>query len=417
MRPTAKIAVFLVVAAVFMWPGYMSLMAVVALSDEGAPPLIATPPPPEPIVSTSFLAVPPSFVPTPTPRLTPRSTATPVPPLNLRHLSQKYFMLSLTNEEREKAGVPPVVLGDNRAAQLHAESSLLHCFSSHWGVDGLKPYMRYGLAGGYQSNGENALGSDYCIKASDGYRAIGSISQEVADAMRMWMGSPGHRDNILDPWHQAVNIGLAWDRHNFIAVQHFEGNYVEYEQLPSFDATGQLSLAGRAKNGAGFRTYAGLGVQIFYDPPPHSLTRGQISRTYCYDAGLPIASLREPLEDGRFYDEDQFTMEHEPCPDPYDVPADAAAPRSHDEANLFWQRAYNASQRNVVQLVTVPWITARQWRVSGTTFALRADLGHLLAKHGPGVYTVFLWGMLGGERTVISQYPIFHDIPRPKGYD
>ena len=50
-------------------------------------------------------------------------------------------------------------------------------------------------------------------------------------------------------------------------------------------------------------------------------------------------------------------------------------------------------------------------------YPLTADLGHLLAKHGPGVYTVFLWGMLGGERTVISQYPIFHDIPRPNGYD
>ena len=39
--------------------------------------------------------------------------------------------------------------------------------------------------------------------------------------MRRWMGSPEHRDNILD--HKKVNIGLAWDKYNLKAVQHFEG--------------------------------------------------------------------------------------------------------------------------------------------------------------------------------------------------
>ena len=67
-------------------------------------------------------------------------------------------MLELINIAREDAGVPPVALGDNDAAQLHAESALANCFGSHWGIDGLKPYMRYSLAGGYQSNGENGLG-------------------------------------------------------------------------------------------------------------------------------------------------------------------------------------------------------------------------------------------------------------------
>ena len=75
------------------------------------------------------------------------------------NLEEKRFMLNLINEERRKAGVPEVTLGSNRAAQLHAEASLAGCFSSHWGMDGLKPYMRYTLAGGQQSNGENLSGS------------------------------------------------------------------------------------------------------------------------------------------------------------------------------------------------------------------------------------------------------------------
>ena len=69
-------------------------------------------------------------------------------------------MLQLINEERVRAGVAPVVLGDNIAAQLHAESALENCFSSHWGINGLKPYMRYSLAGGYQSNAENGYGRE-----------------------------------------------------------------------------------------------------------------------------------------------------------------------------------------------------------------------------------------------------------------
>ena len=86
---------------------------------------------------------------------------------NLKHIEVKQYMLHLINEERKLAGVPPVALGDNIAAQLHAESALTNCFASHWGIDGLKPYMRYSLAGGYQSNSENGSGSDYCIKEND----------------------------------------------------------------------------------------------------------------------------------------------------------------------------------------------------------------------------------------------------------
>ena len=178
-------------------------------------------------------------------------------------------MLELINVERAKVGVSPVVLGDNVAAQMHAESALESCFSSHWGIDGLKPYMRYSLAGGYQANGENMHGSNYCIRASDRYRPIVSIEQEVREAMDGWMDSPGHRRNILDPWHRKINVGLAWDHYNIVAVQHFEGGYVEYDQLPAIE-DGVLAMSGTTKNGVMFEDEQDLGVQIYYDPPPHN---------------------------------------------------------------------------------------------------------------------------------------------------
>ena len=129
--------------------------------------------------------LPPASTPTPAPTPTPQPTPTPVAP-ELRHLDGKRYMLELINAERTSAGLNPVVLGDNIAAQLHAEIALANCFSSHWGIDGLKPYMRYSLAGGYQSNGENVSGLDYCIEASDGYAAEGSLKTRVDEAMAGW---------------------------------------------------------------------------------------------------------------------------------------------------------------------------------------------------------------------------------------
>ena len=325
-------------------------------------------------------------------------------------------MLGLINAERKKAGVGAVTLGDNIAAQLHAEAALQNCFSSHWGIDGLKPYMRYSLAGGYQSNGENVSGSDYCIKASDGYRANRPIEQEIRKAMDGLMNSSGHRRQILYPAHKMVNIGLAWDRYNAKVVQHFEGDYVEYERLPTF-SNGILSLSGYTRNGVRFSQEKDLGVQIYYDPPPHELTRGQVARTYCSDSGRKVASLREPLTGGYFWTTDTFTTTYNPCPSPYDVSPDAPPARSHDEAHQLWREAYNASQSRQSQSITVPWITASEWTANGTSFAVKADISKVLQRHGAGVYSLMIWGKIGGENAVISEYSIFHGVTPPDTYN
>lgn len=325
-------------------------------------------------------------------------------------------MLELINAERKKAGVGVVALGENIAAQLHADAALANCFSSHWGIDGLKPYMRYSLAGGYQSNGENGSGLDYCVKASDGYRANGPIEQEIRETMDGWMSSPGHRRNLLNPQHKKVSIGIAWDRYNTVMYQHFEGDYVEYDRRPSI-ANGVLSLSGNTKNGARFDQKRDLGVQIYYDLPPHELTRGQVARTYCYDSGRQVAGLREPLTGGYYWPTHEFTTTYNPCPNPYDVPADATAPRSPAEAQQAWQQAYNASQSRASQTITVPWITASEWTAGGTTFSLRADISKILDVHGSGVYSLMLWGKIDGADAVISQYSMFHGVTPPDTYE
>lgn len=353
-------------------------------------------------------------VPTPTPTPMPQPTPTPVAP-ELRHLDGKRYMLELINDARAKAGLNPVALGDNIAAQLQAESSLANCTYGHWGVDGLKPYMRYSLAGGYQSNAENGGSLSYCINASDGYAAGGSLKARIDDAMDGWMNSAGHRRNILTPQHQKVNIGIAYDRYNSAMYQHFEGNYVAYDKIPSI-ANGTLSLSGTTKNGVTFSEPDDLGVQIYYDPPPHELTRGQTARSYCYDNGQQLAALREPLTGGYYWPTDTFTTTRRPCADPYDVPPEAPAPRTNDEAHQIWRQTYDAYLSRGSQSVTLPWITASEWTASGETFTVRADISDLLREHGNGVYSVTIWGTIAGEDAVISEYSIFHGITPPDTY-
>ena len=65
----------------------------------------------------------------------------------------------------------------------------------------------------------------------------------------------------------------------------------------------------------------------------------------------------------------------------------------------------------------MPAITASGWRVSNGKFSVKADLSRILDIYGPGVYTVSLWGQLGGVAKLISEYSIFHEIPAPAGYD
>lgn len=386
-----------------------------AILPAAAPVPTATPTP----IPTATPVPTPTPLPTamPLPAATPTPTITPPPtpllPPAQRHRAEKEYMLELINAERAKAGVPPVVLGDNIAAQLHAEAALENCFTGHWGVDGLKPYMRYSLAGGYQSNGENASGLNYCIKPWENYRPIASIEGESREVMRGFMNSPGHRRQILDPWHRKVNIGLAWDRHNFRVAQHFEGDYVVYSALPTLE-NGFLSLAGTVKNGISFSDRQDLGIQIYYDPPPYPLTRGQVARTYCVGLGLQVAALRPPLTGNWFYSDQQFANTQSQCIDPYQVPADSPAPGSHDEAHRISGAA--RSQPLAPVAVVGPWITASHWLAAGADFAVQADLSPVIAQHGPGVYTVAVWQQRIGGGLIISEYAIFYGIDPPAGY-
>ena len=372
--------------------------------------------PPQTIRTTVRSTLEPAATPKPTgrPRTSPTPTRISTPENELA--TAKEYMLGLINKERVKAGVPPVVPGNTRAAQVHAENALSGCFSSHWGLDGTKPYMRYSLAGGYNSNGENASGLGVCIRPGQNYAKNKSINVEVRDTMQGLMNSPGHRRNILYPTHRKANLGIAWDDYNVRVIQHFEGDHVWFERLPELE-NGSLTFKGELLNGASLDPSSrteDLGVQIYYDSPLHSFTRGQLARVYSVGYRTHAASVRPPARSGYYYPSDSFSDCGSQYPEPQDIPSDAKAPRTPEESSSMHLVAKLALPS--LECAIVPWLDAARWKLRTDSFEVRVDMNRVLKNHGPGIYTIALWAVIDGKSEVFSEYSIFHETEPPDGY-
>ena len=323
-------------------------------------------------------------------------------------------MLELINAEREKASLNELELGENNGAQVKADAALLGCHWAHFELTGLNPWMRYHLEGGYQSMGENTSGVSFCLTEADGYAPVRDVHRVVDNLMASWMGSPAHRGSILHRWHRKVNIGLAWDRYNYVAYQQFEGDYVEYDQLPVIE-DGILSFSGRVKPPVRFTEEGDLGIALQYHQPPRPLTVGQITSVYSYGTETHIALFRWPLKPGWGYPDDEFSYTHRYSLNPYDLPADAPTPMPGRDVAKEWRRKHGY-ELTVERHVTVPWVTAITWVAIGDTFNFKADIIDLLARYGPGVYRVTLGGTVSDDEKIeFSSYSMFHGIDRPQG--
>lgn len=256
--------------------------------------------------------------------------------------------------------------------------------------------MRYTLAGGYQFNSENTSGYSYCPLDPDRYRRT-TVTENLDQAMEALLDSPGHLRNILDPYHRKVAIGISYRPPNLWLVQHFLGDYMEFTEEPDIE-TGELTLAGRVRNGVDISGW-NLGVQIFYDQPTKSLTRGQLYQTDCYDYGDKIAALRRPPGPNAYYPTHTFTYFGTKCKDPYSVSPDTPVPSSPFHIKPIFLPEFYEKQ--------VGWITANEWSIANDTFSVSADISGLIAQYGDGVYTILLSGEINGEPTHISAYSIF----------
>jgi len=297
----------------------------------------------------------------------PSPTSPSISKLSSDELNQlRYHALRLINNDRTIHGLPPLVLGANHAAQLHAEDMLVNDYFGHWWADGRKPYMVYTQTGGTSYASENVATSGWMYDewAANGcntsyVRCEVPTPKEVItdhqwgmmydDAHADW----GHRDNILGKTHRAVNIGIGFNGLRMTFVQHFEGGAVQANEPPVLNQNGELCLSlGKRETGI-----AVGGISIVYDPPPTPKTPAQIGalNRYCMGGGFTdhcsefdVATIREPPPPGLYY------------------------------SNL------NANE-----------VVASRWIDSPSNFILRAKTGSLLKK--PGVYTIIIWRDNGEE--------------------
>jgi len=107
-------------------------------------------------------------------------------------------VLQLVNLERVEAGVAPVVKSDalTGLAQDYACRMIEGGFFGH-----TDPDTGYGP-------GERAVAGKYLFWNIGENLAAGQTT--AADVMRVWMDSPSHRDNILDPRWTEVGIGVRY---------------------------------------------------------------------------------------------------------------------------------------------------------------------------------------------------------------
>ena len=307
------------------------------------------------------------------------------PPPAKGYLEEKKYVLTLINGERKKAGLAPVVLGNNAAAQQHAEALLRHNIGGHWGLDGLLPQMRYTLAGGVNYVSENV--SAYRLQAGMPYR------KQTPEALlkrshQSLMTSPSHRKTILGKWRTKVSLGIDCNDYACSLVQNFAGDYIEFDQKPVI-TRGTLRLAGWLKGG-----FQLSNIQVWYHEPPHPLTVAQLDAAHAYTLGQELATIViPPPPPNTSYPKKATEYSWTASTDPYEVnpeqPATASPPK--------------------LRTKTVPYTVADIWSRSASNFQIRANIAQVIDDLGPGVYMVVIWGKNQGEDVPLTNYAVFVD--------
>ena len=271
------------------------------------------------------------------------------------------FTLQIINQDRStEGGLAAVSLNPRLAAQQHAYSMLINGYLSHWDTQGLKPYMRYTIAGGNEYVAENVA----FIRATGNYRTTAAVEDAIKrleyemvynDAAHNW----GHRDNILDPYHTGVSIGIAYDANNVYLVQDFTSGYLNWTTPITISGTGIVTLSGTLSGANGVIGDGIQMVQVFYDTTPSLLNVSQLSASPYdseYGQGTFVAGV---VQQG------------------FEVPQGAT-------------------------------VTASQWDASRTSISITFSLGPVIRSNGPGCYTLYIaWQSSSGNQVLLTSYTIF----------
>ena len=214
-----------------------------------------------------------------------------------RHLELKQLMLRQTNQERTKYGVPPVRLGTNPAAQIHAEESLKGCYSSHWDRWGLKPNHRYTLN---RRRWRERIGTELLHKTGPELRTQRPNGNRGRRNRPSLDGKPGTPKKHSEPRPHSPERG-----HRLRPIQLANGPalLIGLRNLPSqaFHRQHRILRLEATSDRATFNIADAVNIQISYDPPARNLSRGQLAHTYALCNGRVVGWIAKPLTGGAFY--------------------------------------------------------------------------------------------------------------------
>ena len=214
-------------------------------------------------------------------------------------------VLNRINKDRADFGLLPVELSSNQAAQIHAEDVFGTKQISHWMTNGEKPYMTY-----TQYDGEGSVQQNVAIAgfSSEQYEQcvtnmlvkceevepLSTIDQLQYEMMYndKECCNDGHKNNILNPRHTHVSIGIVYDQYYLALVQNFENNYgldVDVEDS-EIEISGTL-LEGQLDH-----------IAIYYDEMPTRAAYEQNKNLLSYSAGELVAVIVKPLPQGYYYE-------------------------------------------------------------------------------------------------------------------
>ena len=212
--------------------------------------------------------------------------------------------LDAINDHRVSMGREPVQLSDNPAAQIHAQDVLERLTISHYMSNGEKPYMTYSMTGGAGYVAQNVAFGGYDLPGQCGSYVLCTKVNPTMDVLDHHNGMMfddahanwGHRDNILDPYHTHVSIGVAYTDYTLAFVQNFETRRIEGATVAgrpgnpiSLDDAGRIKVAGRMDARLGVHSIA-----VHYDPLPTARTYQMHADDMSYGLGEPIAYIFEP---------------------------------------------------------------------------------------------------------------------------
>jgi uncharacterized protein YkwD len=217
-------------------------------------------------------------------------------------------VLDRVNKDRTDMGLLPVKLSSNEAAQMQAEDVFRTKQISHWTTKGEKPYMTYTQYDGEGSVQQNVAIAGFspeqyeqCVTnilvECEKIEPLSTIEQLQNEMMYndKECCNDGHRNNILDPHHTHVSIGIVYDQYYLAFVQNFENNYglnVDVENS-------EIKVSGTLLDGQLDH------IAIYYDEMPTREVYEQNKDLLSYSAGELVAMVVKPLPPGYYYESPQ----------------------------------------------------------------------------------------------------------------